>query len=325
MNRLFSESIEKLKDLIMKSESICIISHILPDGDSIGSVLAFGMALRSIKGNQVIMAVNDDIPDIYKFLPGIGQMETINNEDKFDLLITLDCSDLDRLGDKKILVENVKEIVNIDHHISNVNFGDLNIVDSKAAATGEIIYKILEEMNIDITKEIATCIYVAISTDTGSFKYENTSPATHSIASKLLEKGIDLNRITTEIYQSRPLAKTRLLIKSLNTLELYCNGKIGVVSITKEMLNKTGTNINDADGIVEFVRDIHTIEVACILKEIETNEIKVGLRSKKYVDVAEIAKYFNGGGHIRASGCTIKNDLESTKNIILTKIKEYIR
>ncbi|EOD00625.1 DHH family phosphoesterase [Caldisalinibacter kiritimatiensis] len=325
MSKEIKLKIKSLGEKLKESKSVCLISHIHPDGDSIGSLLGFGLALRQIEGLEVKFAYVDDIPSNFSFLPGIENIKKVGRDEYFDMIITLDCSDIERLGEMKTILESADTIVNIDHHVSNLDYGDLNIVLPKASSTGEIIYKILEYLGLNVTKEIATCLYVAISTDTGSFKYESTSAYTHIVASRLLEKGIDLNKINVELYQSTSLNKANLLIKALNTLEFYENKKVAVVYISRNMLEDCKATIHDTNGIVEFIRNISTVEVACVLKEIANNEIKVGLRSKRYVDVADIAKRFNGGGHVRASGCTIFKSIEEAKHDILEEILKDIR
>ncbi|KPU28386.1 3'-5' oligoribonuclease A [Caloranaerobacter sp. TR13] len=318
------DEIIKLKQKIDEAKYICLVSHIHPDGDSIGSLLGLGLALESIN-KKVAMLKIDDIPYKYRFLPGISKIKSYGENEKFDLLIILDCSDLDRLGSFKYIIDKAKYIVNIDHHISNTNYGDINIINHEASATGELVYNILKCLNLYIDKEIATCLYVAIATDTGSFRYDNTHSETHYIASKLLEKQIDLKRITFEVFQNKKLASTKLFIEALNTLNLYYDDKLAVVQVTQQMLKRNNAEFNDIDGIVEYIRDIETVEVACILKEIEKNEVKVGLRSKRYVNVADIAKVFQGGGHIRASGCTIYSNITEAKELLVKEIGFYIR
>lgn len=318
-------NIDLLIEKIRISNKICLVSHIHPDGDSIGSLLSFGLGISKIKKGDIKFALSDTIPMEYIFLPGIEHFEEIDSKLWFDLLIVLDCGDIDRIGKLKELANNSQCIVNIDHHVSNDRFGHINIVDVNASSTGEVVYDILNSMNVEIDKEIATSLYVAISTDTGSFKYSNTTAKTHMITAKLLEKGIDINQITIEIYQSRSLEKTKLFIDSLNTLELYCDGKIAVITVSMEVLKKNNASLQDADGIIEFIRDIESVEVACILKQIHNDEVKVGLRSKRYVDVAKIAKKFKGGGHIKASGCTIYETIDKAKDLIVQEIKKNLR
>lgn len=318
-------SIEELESLLIKSKNVCLVSHTKPDGDSIGSVLSFGLALMKRFECNFNLLFPEGIPEKYMFMPG-SNLITYNLDYKsIDLLICLDCSDEFRLGHVKKLIEKSTHVINIDHHISNNRFGSINIVDFNASSTGEIIYNIVEELKIEIDKDIATSLYVAISTDTGSFMYDNTSSKTYMIASNLMNKNIDLNKIVTEIYQNRSINKTKLFIETLKTLELFLNDKVAIVCVTNEMLKNTNSAVNDIDGIVEFIRDIETVEIACIIREVNNHESKVGLRSKRYVDVANIAKGFNGGGHKKASGCTIYNNIIDSKKQILIEIEKVIR
>lgn len=320
------DSIIKLLSEIQSYQEICIISHINPDGDSLGSLLSLGLALSQLKENGLTLALADEIPLSYKFLPQVDLIQDIDNTKYYNLLITLDCADKYRTGlDDTFLKNNVGKIINIDHHISNTIFGDFNLVDTKSSSTGEIVYKLLTNMKLLITKDIATCIYVALSTDTGSFKYDNTSSKTHLVASELIDVGIDTDWINTELYQSRSLEKTQLLIESLQTMELFDNNRIGIAILTKDMFINTNAKIHDADSIVEFICDIKSVKVACILKEFDNNIIKVSLRSKYDIDVAQIAMIFGGGGHSKASGCTIYENIEKAKFLILDTIKSNLR
>ncbi|WP_120166421.1 DHH family phosphoesterase [Thermohalobacter berrensis] len=327
MNSKVKNEVNKLINFVNTSNNIYIASHVNPDGDSIGSELALGLALRKIKRDKdkVKLLAIDKTPQNLKFLPGIKLIEEVNLEENIDLLITVDCSDPDRLNDYREMIDKAENVINIDHHKSNNYFGDVNIVDPKASSTGEIIYFILEYLGLEIDEDIATCLYVSLSTDTGSFKYDNTTSITHNIASKLIDKGININDITVNVYQNRPLVKTKLFIESLNSLELHHNNKVAIICVTQEMIKKCNAQIEDIDGFVEFIRDIDTVEVACILKELSNNEIKIGLRSKKFVDVAYIASKFGGGGHTKASGCTIYEKIEIAKEKILEEIKNNLR
>lgn len=324
MSRDIDCLIGEIKNIVIESKNVYLASHVQPDGDNIGSLLAFGMALKQLNNNINIVKV-DKIPKDLLFLPKVDLITEQNNVEPIDVFISLDNSDIDRLGIGKNLALKANKFINIDHHISNTNFGDINIVIPDASSTGEIVYEIIRKMDLKIDRDIATCLYAAISTDTGSFMYESTSSNTHLIAADLLNKDIDLNDITVHLYQSSTLEKTKLFIKSLNTLDILADGKIGVVEVTKEMLNECNAEMEDSDGIVTFVRDIDGIEVACILKEFSDNEIKVGLRSKKYIDVANICFKFGGGGHKRAAGCTIYDDIDKAKALILEEIIKSFR
>ncbi|HSH34991.1 bifunctional oligoribonuclease/PAP phosphatase NrnA [Schnuerera sp.] len=324
MNNPIDISIEKAIELIKKCKNIYIVSHVQPDGDNIGSTLALAMAIKKLKGNINVLKV-DNIPSDYEFLPSIELIKNHNLDKPIELLITLDSSDLERIGKGRKFAEKAKYIINIDHHITNDNFGDINIVSPKAAATGEIIYQFIEKMGIDIDKDIATCLYTAISTDTGSFMYSNTTYKTHLIVSELLKLGIDTDYININLYQSRSIARTKLFINSLSSLETFLEGKIGIVAITQEMLKTNGAKMEDTEGIISFIRGIKSIEVACLLKELDEKEIKVSLRSKKQIDVSKICNKFNGGGHVRAAGCTIYENISKAKNIIVEEILLHFR
>jgi phosphoesterase RecJ-like protein len=314
MNDLFKLAIDK----ILASDEIFIASHVNPDGDNIGSIIALGLALKKLKKNVRVIKT-DEIPTDYLFLPFIDIIQPYEASD-IDLLIVLDCGDIDRLGKYKSLLNKAKTIINIDHHISNTKFGTLNIVDDKAAATGELIYDLLKNMSIEIDKDIATCLYAAISTDTGSFMYDSVTSRTHKIIASLIETGIDKSNINIKLYQSRSIERTNLFIKSFSTLKTYHNNRIAVVKVTQSMLNKSNAKMEDTEGIISFIRDIDTVEVACLLKEYKENEIKVSLRSKRTVDVSKICSKFNGGGHIRAAGCTIYDNIFNAENKIVEKI-----
>lgn len=325
---MMKNNIDDLMDLairqIKKSKNVYIASHINPDGDNIGSILALGLALSNIVPN-VFMVKTDEIPSDFLFLPGVNLIKdyTVNNE--IDLLITLDSSDENRLGNNKDLITKAKTVINIDHHISNTNFGDINIIDSDASATGELVYKLIKKMDISIDKDIASCIYTAISSDTGSFMYDNTSPETHEIIAELLRTGFDKNEVNINLYQNRSLERTLLLINALESIEFHNDNKLAVVQVTQDMLEKTKAKMEDTEGIVSFVKEIAPVEVAILLKEFQSNEIKVSMRSKRFVDVSEICASFGGGGHIRAAGCTINSSIAIAKELLINNVEKAFR
>lgn len=313
----FDIAIEKIKE----SERIYIVSHVQPDGDNIGSILALWMAIKKIK-DKVFILKTDDIPSDFLFLPNVNEIKEFNDKGKIDMFIALDTSDENRLGKNKELLNKAKTIINIDHHISNTNFGHINIVDSNAAATGELVYNLIKKMNIPMDKDIASCIYTAISSDTGSFMYDNTSAQTHRIIAELIDIGIDKSNININLYQNKSLERTMLFIKSLETLRLYFNNNVALIKVTQDMLNKANAKMEDTEGIVSFIREIAPVEVGIILKEFKENEIKVSMRSKRFIDVSAICASFNGGGHIRAAGCTINSPMDIAEKLILDELKK---
>lgn len=325
MNKKFLDIMENAIRMIKKSNSIYVASHINPDGDNVGSTLALVMALKKMN-KDVTPLLTGEIPSDYKFLPKIDLYEDYSGDlHPIDLFIAVDSADVDRLGINKPLLDVSKNILNIDHHISNTNFGMINLVDDKASATGELIYHLIKAMGIEIDIDIATCLYTAISTDTGSFIYDNVTDQTHEIIADLIRVGIDKSDINIQLYGSRSMEKTKLFIKSLSTLKLFNDNKIAIVQVSQKMLEDTGTTLDDTEGIISFVREIESVEVACILKESEELKTKISMRSKKYINVSDIAANFNGGGHIRAAGGTIYANIKEAEPIVVNKIKEYFR
>ena len=325
MNNLTYKDLDEAIDLIRRSNRIYIASHINPDGDNLGSSLALALALRQL-GKEVLVLNPGSIPSDFVFLPGIDLIKDFEDDvDELDLFIVVDSSDIDRLGPNKDLLDRSKAIINIDHHITNTQFGNINLVDSKAAATGELIYQLLKRMDVKLDKDIATNIYTAISTDTGKFSYESVTSRTHRIAAELLDVGIDLKDINIKIYESYSLESTKLFIKALNTLKLYSDNRVALVKVSQRMLKETNASLDDTDGISSFIRGIGPVEVSCLLQEVEEGEIKGSLRSKNYVDVSKVCAKFNGGGHVRAAGCTIFEDLDTAEAMIIEEINRHLR
>lgn len=303
-------SVHWLQEIIAKKQPVLIATHENPDGDCLGSGLALAQALKD-KGLQVSVVNKDPIPENYFYLAGSQDilLPASSNID-FPVAIVVDCSDLERLGfDLKQICGGLEKIINIDHHVSNTFFGDYNFVDTNVSATGEIIYKILEKAAIPISSEIATALYTAIVTDSGSFQYESTSPETLMIASKLLAAGANLSQIRKNLWDNTPLVSIKALQLALNSLNLSADGKLAWVSLEKAQLDRIGATSKHLDGLVNFPRSIAGVEVGILFKEIEYEMVRVSFRSKEYFDVNTLAKAFGGGGHKRAAGCTIKAPL----------------
>lgn len=313
----------KIADLLKEAESICILPHISVDGDGLGSSLALGLALQKLS-KPVCVILEERVPDIYNFLPGSSLLGNTGKNENYDVVIALDTGDMGRLGKRAEIFNNAKVNINVDHHQTNSEFGFYNYVNSSAAAAGEIVYELIKMMEIDISPEIAKCLYVAIATDTGGFRYSNTSGETHRIAGELLEYGIDVAEISKRIFDTTSLEKVMLMEKAINTLEIYENGKVAFITITDEMIRSVGAVEEDCDGFVNIARNISGVEVAAMLRRKGSGEIKVNLRSNSYVDVSALAELHNGGGHKRAAGCILNEDVETVKKILLEDIKEAL-
>lgn len=304
-----NNQIELFYKWIDESDNICIGSHLNPDGDNLGSLTALYHYLKNMNKN-VTWYGEDSVPDDLVFLPGIEQ-RTREVKENYDLFIALDCADINRLGQGKEVFENSKKTVNIDHHKTNTEFADLNIVGS-ISSTGELLYQILDQGTMPLDTKIATGLFTAISSDTGSFKYDSTKAGTFFAAGHLMDYDIPINTISVNLYQKRSLAKTSLLIEAMKGIEYFDNEKLAIVGVSLDLIDTCHAKPSDTEGIVEFIRDIEPVEIAILLKE-RKKEVKVSIRTKSYANAIAIVTPFGGGGHIRAAGATILGTLEEVK------------
>ena len=321
-------NIDNIIDYINGSNYFVVTSHISPDGDNIGSTLSMYYALNKL-GKNVFYVLDDNPPLNLRFL--LKDIKVLRSEE-FKLedysIIALDCGDKKRICLSDEIINNAKKLICIDHHASNDHYGDFNYIDIDASSTCELVYNFLKRFsevnNLNIIDEkIATCLYTGLVTDTGNFAYANTHPSSFEKAKDLLLTGAKKEEIIQNVFQSNPYNYYKLLGEALNTLEIVDN-KVSSIMITKEMLKRNVISFNDVDGITSYTRDIEGVEVGILLKEKKENEVKVSLRSKNYVNVSKIAKTFNGGGHIRAAGCTIYDSIENAKEKVLKEVLKSI-
>lgn len=314
------EIVNKLKS----AERVAIISHIYPDGDAVGSSLALYKALKS-EGKTVDMFLCDGVPLIYSFLANTSEVRKIHNQEKYDVAVILDSGDIGRIGSCSSILNYSEFSINIDHHSTGTNFADINLVEPQASSTGEIIYRLIRMSGLDIDKEMAECLYVAISTDTGGFRYSNTTGIAMQVAADLINCGIDVSEISRRIFDVVSLSKVKLMGEAINSLEVY-KGRIALMYINNSRISEIKAAPEDFDGIVNIARNIDGIEAAAFLVENEPQKIKVNLRSNNSsVDVAKIAQLFSGGGHKRAAGCKFEGvSLIDAKALISNELlKEF--
>lgn len=315
---------KKIVRIIKEAGGIAIFPHVSADGDAIGSSLALALALRNA-GKEVKVYMEESIPAVYKFLPGMELTAFHEEADEvMDVNIALDTGDTGRLASRGEFFFRAPCTVNIDHHVTNTKFAHHNFVDSHSASTGEIVFLLLKEMGIEPDADIAMCLYTAIATDTGGFKYGNTTAGTHRIAAELLETGIDISELSQKIFDNTTYTKLKLTQRSIELLELYENSKLAVTVLSLADINLLGAKDEDCDGIVNIGRSIEGVEVSLLIKEKDTNVARVNLRSKNYVDVSEIAAAFGGGGHKRAAGCTLEGSLAEVKTKLIDAIKDKL-
>lgn len=332
----------KIVSILKEAERIAILPHISADGDALGSSFALGQALQKIN-KQVTIYLEEDIPYVYSFLPGKHLVEVMPDSDrntqfntsllvqdetssmKFDLVIALDTGDMGRLGRRDSFFRSAEITVNIDHHSTNTEFAKYNYVNASSSAVGEIIYDIIKIMDININTDIAECLYVAIATDTGGFRFSNTTNYTHKVAAALVEKGVNVAEISRRVFETVSFEKVKLIGLAIDTIELFEDGKIAFITVTDEMMEKSGAKDEDCDGIVNIGRNIKGVETAVMLREWNNNQVKVNLRSNNYVDVSEIANLHSGGGHKRAAGCIMQGNIISVKQQLLNNISKAIK
>ena len=315
------EIYKQIWDKIEKAENIMLIAHINPDGDALGSSLSLYPILKKMGKKVTVFNATKPLPDYLDFLPNFNKV-TDKLPKKIDLTISFDCGSFDRLG----LDEKPSFLINIDHHVSNTNYGDINLIEPNHASTSQVIYDILKANNIEIPTDTAVCIYTALVTDTGSFQYESVNDKVFECAAEMVRCGVKPDYVAKMLFQRDRLSRLRLLAKAYETIEMCCDGKVAFVEVTKEMMEITGAIKEDTDTIVNSVRAIAPVEVACMLRE-DDEGIKISLRSKNYADVSKIAVKYGGGGHIRAAGATLKGefDFEKVKNILKEDLAEEVK
>jgi len=323
------DTVNKIAEKIKESKNIVICHHVAPDGDCLGSALALREMISQIDSVERIDAViTGQIPEIYKFLPDIELLKKANDTTlykNYDLAITVDCACKDRLGDALELFKHAKKSINIDHHISNEGFANIDLINPKASATGEVLFSLMQPLQAKLTKNIATNLYTAILTDTGGFKFENTKPKTFKICAELIEAGADPVEIYKNCYESKPIAMVRLHARTIDNAIFLEDNKIVYTTITRKLLEELNANDDHIDGITEALRQINTVQVALVFKETTRGTTKVSFRSNG-LDVCEIASFFGGGGHKLASGCLLeKNINESVNDVLATLTKQISR
>ncbi len=315
-------TLDNILEEIKKANSIVIVTHESPDGDAIGSSLAMELALRSIgKKSDIIIP---EYPRTFNFLPNAKNVKDKSDLKKYDLAISLDCTDLRRINGKEYFEEAKRTIV-IDHHGTNSMYGDINFVNPVAPACCEILVGMFTYFNIDINQEIGTCILTGIITDTGGFKYQSVTAETFEFTAELLRKGVNVSEIYQTALETRTMANFQLLKKTLNRMEILEDGKVTFTYITNQDETEVNAEPGDHEGLVEIGRDIEGVEISILLRQKDNEDkYKVSMRSRNYVNVSDICYIFGGGGHPKAAGCLIQGTVEQIKEKLLREIRKVI-
>jgi len=311
---------DKIKSHLQNSKNVLVVSHANPDGDAIGSLIAMGLALKAI-GKKTTLYNESSIPAVYRFLPAVNSVVREIGNQNFDTAVILDCGDLERIGEAVSMVRRIPVIINIDHHATNAGFGNLQLIDTSACATAEIVYRLIKQLSVSIDENIATSIYTGILTDTGSFRFSNTNKAAFAICEEMVALGVDPYKIARRVYGTYSLGRIKLLNLALDSIEISYNGRLSIMTLTQNMLKKTRTQSEDVDGLINYARRIEDVKVAALIQEYQNGDgtsetcgnYHVSLRSDGTIDVAEIASSFGGGGHSSAAGFNIESTLTDLK------------
>jgi bifunctional oligoribonuclease and PAP phosphatase NrnA len=309
---------------IKPHHSISLVTHIHPDGDAYGSVLGLYHLLKE-QVKKIEPHIEFSEKSKYDFLPGFSSLKSqIDAETpRYDFCVVLDCGNAERTGSLSALMTSAKKVINIDHHISNTLFGDLQWIEHDKSSTSEIIAALAQDSGLHMSADAATCLLTGIMMDTGGFLYENTTASTHYQASRLIDAGADQERIRSELYQNRPLQNVKFLAYMIEHMELIMDHQAVLIAVPDALLNEYQVAYEDLDEYIAYARDIEGIELAVIVKELNKEEIKISFRSKSWLDVNELASHFNGGGHARAAGAVMEGSVSDAIERLKPVINHY--
>lgn len=309
---------------ICQSKIVCVAGHVRPDGDCIGSQLGLALALQAA-GKTVCCWNEDPMPKKYAFLDPGRLLEEPKPGKQFDCVIATDCASFERLGKVGQCIQERRLLINVDHHQSNTRYGDINWIAPEEASTGELIFSLMQAARWPLTRRIADCLFTAISTDTGSFQYANTRPSTFRVAGELVRRGANLAAICDEVYQSFPLSRVRLLQHVYSHFKLVHQNQIAYFWLKKSDYLRAGADPSESEGLIDHIRAIDPVVVACVFEELEPNLIRVSLRSKnEQVDVNRIAEQFGGGGHRAAAGARLSGSPLSVQRRVIGSVRKAL-
>ncbi|MDO4282948.1 MAG: bifunctional oligoribonuclease/PAP phosphatase NrnA [Clostridia bacterium] len=305
------EEFEKAKKIIEKSNSIYMVAHINPDGDAIGSTCALYFALKSIGKDAHVICPS--YSEVFTFLPGLKEAVSKVEKDEIDLLICLDASDNGRLAISEEDYKKAKKVIMLDHHQKSHPYGDVQYINDELSSACEIVYHFIKYLKIPFDQKSASLLYTGMMTDTGSFNYSNTSSNTHRAVAELLDVGIDSVAICKQLNDTIKEAKLKLIAKTIENMEVFYDGKMRYSYIDYETIKALGIHDEDAEGMTNYLRMVEGTEVAAYVRGKSDGTLKVSMRSGGNVDISKIAIEFGGGGHPRAAGYTMREDIEVEK------------
>lgn len=320
-------SFSSISQAVRKFKTFIVATHVNPDPDALASQLAMAMYLKK-QGKKVLVLAEDVVLERYAFLPGSKSIQKVNPEKiyAYDAAIVLDCGDLGRVGKVKAVLDSKKPLINIDHHITNDSFGTINHVVAQASSTAEIVFEFLSAVQFKLDKNIAALLYLGVMTDTGSFRYENTTSRTHEVISKLLKFNLPVSEYYQRLYEAVPLSDIENFTKLISRFHSSFDGKVIYIELKAAMLKKFSFSeeFDLRDKIFSYLRTIKGAEVFVIFTEQKRDKTRINLRSQTWVDVAALAAIFNGGGHCRASGCVIDGNIKTAREQIFAQLKKIL-
>jgi phosphoesterase RecJ-like protein len=315
----------QILEAIRKHRAFCVVGHIRPDGDCIGSTLALTLALKA-EGKDVVCWNQDPVPAKLKFLDPDGVVERPKSGQKFDCVIAVDSASYERIGTAAEDLADRKVLVNIDHHTSNTVYGDINWVSAMEASSGELVTKLIRYAGWKLTPQIANCLFAAVSTDTGSFQYGSTKPETFETAADLVEAGADLGTVCHEIYHSHPLSRVRLLRHLYSKFKLTADDRIAYCWLRARDFSRAGADREEAEGLIDKLREMEPVIAACIFEEMEEGIIRISFRSKDdRLDVNAVAQQFGGGGHKSAAGARIEGTPLAVQRRVVAALRRALK
>lgn len=316
-------ALEEAAKALRAAERVLLACHVNPDGDTMGSALALGLALRD-SGKQVAIVCPDEPPRAYRFMPGSETFLRSAPEETFDVAVAVDCDGFHRLGAAGPAVRKATRVIEMDHHTGEGRFGDILVIDQSASATGELVFLLLQRLELPITPDIATNLYVALLTDTGSFRFANTTARSLRIAAELVERGADAARIAEQIYETRSFAAVAMLGHALASMKRSDDGALVWARLTEKDFLGTGGSDAETEGIINHLRSIEGVKVALLFRQVD-GRIRVSLRGRAPVDVSQVARVFGGGGHRQAAGCTLEMPLPRAERAVLAEVRKVLK
>jgi phosphoesterase RecJ-like protein len=309
---------------LKENHRFLVATHVNPDGDAVGSLGATALVLEAM-GKEVVAYCQDQVPGFLRFLPYSDRIvHHLPDSDGFEVAVVLDCGELERLGAAAQAIQRVRKIIHIDHHRSGNDFGTLNLVEPERSSTAEILYDVFQAIPVELSRGAAENLYTAILTDTGSFRFANTTARALSVAAAMMLRGVEPDRVASAVYDCMSPGRLRLLGLSLNTLTIRAQGRLAAIWVTHQMLAETGTTAADTDGFVNYPRSITSSEIAILFREIDADRVNVSLRSRGTQDVAEFARMYQGGGHQNAAAFRLQGSLPEVVSHVLEAAERFL-